>query len=152
MNTQQTIPEFAGFIDDTGPAPLVLDRSTGERWCTCPRQGWFVDNGGVSNSSFAAESGTACHAIIAAAIKARHKDGAQHFDIRQLMTELAAKSRPDLQPDVLSALTGSAIWKIADIICRRRDNGAERHADDAIRYQGGEGEHSGQLAADLTIK
>jgi hypothetical protein len=61
------------FVDDTPEAPAVpvIDRSTLERWATCPHQAAHVDRGLVSNSSTDADVGNAAHDILAAAVKAR---------------------------------------------------------------------------------
>lgn len=137
------------LFTDEAP-PLVLDRSTAERWSDCPLQGWLCD-GGVNTSSAAAESGQAVHDIIAAAVKARRIGGARPYELRDLMKELAAKSRPDLQPDVLDALNGGSIFKIVQLLTTHRETGAERHPDDILRFQSGDGDLSGQIAADLLI-
>lgn len=133
----------------SGPAPQIVDRSTAERWAECPAMAWHVENGRVSTSSLPADAGNEVHKILAAAVKARHMDAARPNELREMIDAAAAQSRSDVQPEVVTALR--KCWPIVQLICTHEDNGEIRSPDDLIRYDGGDGAHAGQIAADLEI-
>lgn len=147
MPDTQTMLE--GFVDDEapeGPPPVVLDRSTLERWATCPHQAHHVDRGLVSSGSTEADSGNECHDILAAAVDVRHRHAVPARDLREYIDERAVKSRPDVQPEVVKALRKS--YPVVHLLCHH-DNGEERNPDDILRYDGGEGDRRGQLGGDI---
>lgn len=139
------------FVDDTPEAPPVpvVDRSTLERYAVCPLQAVLIDQGIVSNSGTDCDMGNEVHAILSEAVKARATDGARPDQLRDLIDGRAANSRPDVQPMVLDALRRT--YPIIELLCRH-DNGQERAPDDLLRYDGGDGEAGGQLAADLEVR
>lgn len=142
MNTDQL------FVEDEAEAQpaIIVDRSTLERWAECPQRAYqsqFVTlNGGPM-----AEVGSAVHDIVARVVAARSIGGMSVGNMAGMLVDLAEQSPPHLQPRVLYVLRRSA-WKLARLI-GYNDVGGERHPDDLLRYDGGEGVHSGQLAAML---
>lgn len=147
MNTDQAT--FDGFVDDpppapAGPPPIVIDRSTLERWATCPHQAALVAAGYASTGSADADAGNEVHAVLARAV-AERADGATAAHLRDLIEQGQLASRPDVQPDVCAAVRR---WPLVELLTRRED-GAERAPEDLLRFDGGTGPRSGQLAADL---
>lgn len=126
----------------------IIDRSSLEPWATCPQQAWHLAHG-VKHFSISMDKGTEVHEVIAAAMKERQTNGTQFAQLRDLMSELAMKSRPDVQPQVISVIR-RCMYSVLDLICRH-PTGNERHPDDLLAYDGGEGDRTGQMAADLTV-
>lgn len=135
------------FTDETD-SPPVADRSTLERYANCPRQGHALEHKLVSNGGPMADVGRAVHDILSSAITSRI-EGFTLNNLRDAIEVLAANSRPDIQPEVIAAVRRS--YPICDLLCRHSDTGEERNPEDIICYDGGEGERSGQIAADLEI-
>jgi hypothetical protein len=131
------------------PEPLIVDRSTVERYATCPAQGAYVDAGAVNTCSPEAESGSEVHRILAVAVKARSMDGMRANGLRDLIEQMAMASSPDLQPDVIEALKRS--YSIVQLICEHPKTGEQRNPDDLIRFDGGEGAHRGQISGDMDV-
>jgi hypothetical protein len=139
------------FIDD---APLglegkavIIDRSSLEiGGVVCPQQSWHLAHG-VNMTNADTEKGSEVHKITSEACRRRQKDGAQLRDLVEYMEAAAATSRPDVQPQVMMSMR-KAMWPIARLLCQHY-NGEERHPDDLIIYDGGSGDRSGQLAADI---
>lgn len=132
------------FIE--APAPIIHGRSELERWSSCPYQAMMIERGIVSNSNTLTEVGSAVHDIIAHAVKSRREDGTRFADLRAIIEELAMRSRPDMQPEVIASVR--RVWPIVDLICRNED-GTERHPDDIMRFDGGKDNHAGQLSAEI---
>jgi hypothetical protein len=131
-----------------GLPPIILDRSTLERWgVVCPHQGWHCDRGGVSSGSTDTVVGDEVHKILAEACRMRQEESTQLRDLVDYMDTAAQVSRPDVQPLVISSLKRAA-WPVARLLCQH-GNGSDRHPDDLIAYDGGREDRSGQLAADL---
>lgn len=63
-------------------------------------------------------------------------------DLIQEIENNLLSARPDVQPAVLSAFRGG-VWKIADLLCGL-------HPENILRWDGGSGDHSGQLAWDIS--
>lgn len=127
------------FIDDY----KVVDRSTLQRVCECPAQARFIEDRRVRDTSDEAESGSAVHEafsrVTTAYVESRGQMGVN--DIKEELLQLACASRPDIQPDVIAAVRGCA-WNWAKFL-----NGI--HHDNVLRWDGGEGDRSGQLAHDF---
>jgi hypothetical protein len=126
------------LIDDY----TVVDRSTIERFSLCPAQARFIELGRVRCDSDETESGSAVHnafsEVTSAYVESRGQMGVN--DLRDELLQLACASRPDIQPDVIAAVRSVAHgW--AKFL-----NGI--HHDNVLRWDGGEGERSGQLAHD----
>jgi hypothetical protein len=143
------------FIDDTPDAPLglekppiLLDRSTLERGgVICPQQEFWIRNGAVGTDSIDTTCGDEVHKILSTVCRMRQDEGVQLRELVDYMDAAAQTSRPDVQPLVITSLNRAA-WPIARMICQHY-NGQDRHPDDLIAYDGGAGDRSGQLAADL---
>lgn len=122
------------------PALPVLDRSTLERWATCPAQAAIVEANLVNNDSDIAAAGTEVHAALGETLReyvaSRGALGPQ--DLRQGVENWLLASRPDVQPDVLRAFRRS-VWDWSKLV-------SGIHHDNLLRFDGGEGVRSGQLA------
>jgi|GEM_PF-4538625 len=126
----------------------VIDRSTAERWAVCPAQAYMVERRQVTNGGAPADSGQAVHDIIGKAIAARVNDGMQLHDLYELVKDAAAKSRPDIQPDVIAAVRN--VYPMLEHVCRH-PAGNERAPDDILAFDGGTAERCGQLATDFAL-
>jgi len=147
MTTDQL--ELEGFVDDSpveqASPPVIIDRSTLERWGDCPHQAWHVERGGIFTGSIDADVGNEVHAILSRAVAARH-EGEPAGRIRDLIEELAMQARPDIQPRVLAA--AGRKWPLVSLICNH-GYGPERAPEDILRFDGGPRGFEGQLAADI---
>jgi len=124
-----------------------LDRSTLERYVTCPFMGKAVETGLVTDDSLFALSGSEAHDAYGAIV---HEFVQGQNDSRQLadIGLIAARtSNPLVQPDVLEAVKPS-LSKFAWLLVNRED-GKIRNADDVLRYQGGENGRGGQLTVKI---
>lgn len=120
------------------PFATHLDRSTLERYGLCPHQGHALEFGGVENRSLAMESGIAVHEALAYGVdEFAHGNG---FDIDTILG-MALNARPDIQADVVDAIR-PLLWKIQRSL-------RECHPDDIMRYDGGAGRRTGQIAVDI---
>lgn len=142
-NTPETLASFV-WVEDS--PTLTADRSTLERHATCPAQARFVECGLVNDASQIADTGEAVHQAYGAGVRA-YIDLANEGEVMRagmladiIRTELR-QARPDIQPDAIAA-AGRSVWSFAQFI-------ADVHPMNVLRYDGGEGEHSGQLAWDL---
>jgi len=145
MINDETVKSFCLVEDDTEPVSTV-DRSTLERFSVCPAQARFIDSGRVNNGSHIAETGEAIHRALGAALNAymAFVDDGEIMRPGQLADEVLTAlrgSRPDVQADALDAARHTA-WAWA------REIGGI-HPANILRFDGGEGERSGQLAWDL---
>lgn len=129
------------FDDPLPPAsdlpPVILDRSTIERYATCPWQAYRVEHMPPMGSE-AADSGQEVHRIIASAVRGYATDGVPP---RDMMEQELPKARPDVQPDVIEGLR-SCIWRIDAML-------TSHNPRDIIAYQDGEDDQAGQFAWDL---
>jgi hypothetical protein len=148
MNEAETISEVEDLPFGVGLPPIILDRSTLERWgVVCPHQEWHISHGGVSTGSTETVIGDEVHKILSEACRMRQQDGEQLRGLVDYMDAAAQVSRPDVQPQVIAAMK-RASWTVARMLCEQ-PNGSGRHPDDLIAYDGGSDDRSGQLAADL---
>lgn len=132
-------PETA-FVIDEYPA---ADRSTLERMAECPRMARYVETGAVLDTSKAAESGNAVHAAISSALVeyVQSRGNLSVTDLSEWILQQLADSRPDVQPDAIRACQRSS-WGIAKAI-------RKIHYGNILRFDGGEGDLSGQMAWDI---
>jgi len=133
---------LAGFEFERIELP-VLDRSTLENWATCPARAKAIADKLVVDASDAAASGQEAHDAISQMI-ADHVDSSGSLgpqDLRLSLENAAAASRPDVQPDVIRGLRAS-LWGISQFVARI-------HPHNVLRWDGGTGERSGQLAHDF---
>uniref|UniRef100_A0A6M3JHJ8 PD-(D/E)XK nuclease superfamily protein n=1 Tax=viral metagenome TaxID=1070528 RepID=A0A6M3JHJ8_9ZZZZ len=131
-------PQDDIFAPPTELKPMYFDRSTAERWCTCPFQAWAVEHKKCINDSDEAASGQEVHRVIAEAIG---EWLAGHERPRDYMEAELAKVRPDVQADAMAALRPS-LWRIHELII-------SHNPADVRAYQGGGGELSGQFAREI---
>lgn len=128
------------FIDLALP---VADRSSLENCSECPRMARAVELGVVQHVNFAMSSGCAAHDALGETIDEYVSSQGQMgvTDLADFLVQRAAASRPDLQPDVLKALRFSA-WPIAKYL-------NSIHFANVLRWDGGQGEHSGQMTYEM---
>lgn len=145
MNTEtELIPDQIPW-DKLEPEPVILDRSTLERWADCPHQAALIAHHKIKIDNEHTEAGSQCHDAISDQIA--HVVGTDDRIVRtgefadRLIDAGKNCPRTDVQPRVAMILQYSA-WTIARIVC-------ERDPSDIMRFDGGKGEYSGQLAADL---
>lgn len=123
----------------------VLDRSDLELWAECPAQAWLVANGKCVRESKPMLVGQESHDVLSATLKSYLS--APHefvpFDVREMLVNNMMGSRPDVQPEVIRNLE-RVVYDFARLIVQ------DVHHENILRYDGGEGERSGQLAIDLT--
>jgi hypothetical protein len=123
--------------------PLLADRTTIQNFDECPAKAKFIADGRVMTSSHDAEVGNAIHAafgeVLTEYVESRGNLGVT--DLVDTTVQLLCASRPDVQSDALRSARPS-LWAWAKYV-----NGI--HWQNILRYDGGDGEHSGQLAWDL---
>jgi len=132
------------------PAALpdeTLDRSLLERYATCPFQALAVETGLVKDGGFEADSGTECHRVIGEGIDHYLRGG----DFIDYCRQEIPKMRPDVQHDA-----GPNLWRSVHGLARLLrwtvppgpdcPEGVRRSPEDIIRYQGGQGEQTGQVS------
>lgn len=139
---QATIAAFVDTEDD-GPALTVVDRSTLERYACCPAQAAFIAAGLVNTSSHIASAGEAVHQAFGSVIASYIASGGV-IRTGELADELfmeLRQSRPDVQPEAIRGMRSSA-WAWCQYVNKL-------HPDNILRYDGGTGTRSGQLAWDL---
>ncbi len=131
------------------PPPELIDRSTLERYTICPFQGMAVETGLVANGSLAADSGTEAHDAFASMVAEYvATDGQCNLsDLIRVAESTAQLSRPDLQPDVLDAVRAGMYGFARELMYR--PDGKQRNPADILRFQGGQGERTGQIAYDI---
>lgn len=135
---------IAAFVDvDESPPLTLLDRSRLERYATCPRQARFIDSGAVLDQSREAASGDAVHAALSALVSAyvSSRGALGPTDLIGEAEQAVLSSRPDIQPDAIRGCRAS-LWAIAKFV-------AARHPENVLRWDGGDGDRSGQLAWDM---
>lgn len=149
--TVDGLDTYASFIDvDDVAAPVEalpeLDRSTLESFSRCPAAARIRDLKLVPDSSDAANSGNEVHAVMSNALSEwiatqgwiGGEQGAKQVGyLADWIRGQAMMARPDVQPDVVEALRGSA-WTLAEFI-------DSIHPNNIIRYDGGAGQRRGQL-------
>ena len=132
------------------PPPLLLDRSTLERYRDCPFQGAACELKLVDTGSPAADSGNEAHdAFSVLVFDYVASDGQATIGelVEAALTHAASTPRTDVQPDVLDAVR-AGVYAIARDIMYRPD-GQKRNPADILRFQGGPGERTGQVAYDI---
>lgn len=145
--TTDIIDDFPVEIpwESLDPEPVILDRSTLDRWADCPHQAALMEHHKIGVSNEDTEAGQQCHDAIAQQIEAVTL--AEDHIVRpgefadNLIQAGKACPRVDVQPRVARVLQTSA-WTVARIVC-------ERSASDILRFDGGKGFYSGQLAFDV---
>lgn len=124
------------------PALTVIDRSDLECEATCPRQARLRESLGYGSAGDAAAAGEEVHQAIGYAIGVYLESGGNMttVEIRDCIVDGLMRSRPDVQPDVISGGIGYA-WDAARLI-------SDHSPVSILRHDGGQGNRSGQLAWD----
>lgn len=142
MITKESVSSFV-LVEDDQPA-IVLDRSTAERYATCPAQARFIEIGRVLDSSLMAIVGNAVHDAFGAAITDyMHDPMLPHWELAETALSTLRSSRPDIQPAALAAGRASVrAWAryVASI-----------HPNNILKFDGGGESRSGQLAHDIQV-
>lgn len=136
------VSPLTSFVDMPDIEPQRMDRSTLERDCICPLSARLAEEGHALPVGDAANVGEAGHKAISESVAAYIEEGGAMRPgelTDQLLVELLG-SRPDVQPETISAVRPS-IWKITELI-------KELNPLNILRYDGGKGAKSGQLAVD----
>lgn len=130
------------FVDDTLP---ILDRSTLERYATCPAQAVYVA-GNPDAAGYAAAVGSEAHNAISRTLTAY--TAAQGLmsprDFREALESELRLSRPDVQPEVIRSMR-PVVYRLAEAMAGQ--DGV--HFQNILKYDGGAGEKSGQLAVEF---
>ena len=143
-DTRHLPPETMGnFVEVDVPALITVDRSTLDRYATCPMQARLIEAGKGWLPTRPMAVGTAVHDAFSQAIQ-EHVDSRgvlNQRDLVQVALDWLTGIRPDLQPEAFQAARG-AVWEWARLIL-------SIHPDNLLRFDGGSGERSGQLAWDI---
>lgn len=126
-----------------------LDRSTLERYATCPMQARLCETV-VKSVGPEAVAGTEIHGIISELISDYVACGADmpRDEIMERLWRGIRASRPDVQPDVIDGFR-RAIWPMAAMFVGDRENPGVMPSA-IMRYDGGDGDRSGQISADIS--
>jgi hypothetical protein len=126
------------------PSLEVLDRSTLELYATCPAQARLIDAKACVRESSPMLVGTEAHDVFSHTLRtylsAPHEFNP--YEVREILVEKMMGARPDVQPQVVDNIR-RVIHDWARFIVQ------DMHHDNVLRYDGGDGECSGQLAHDL---
>lgn len=137
------------FVEQPDDGLETLDRSTLDRWASCPWQASAIESGRVKAVGLAAEAGEAIHHALATVTRTWVQDG-DTYDTswaarESLKTDLEfelRRSRPDLQPEVLAGMMPSA-WAWAKFL-------SEIRPGNVLAFDGGDDVgRSSQLAYDM---
>jgi hypothetical protein len=140
MNTRETLSAFVLVEDDI--EFIDIDRSTLERYATCPAQARLIESGGVLNDSLLAAAGEAVHQAFGRTISVYMDE--PNWPVGELAEAAFGElrgARPDIQPEAIAAGRPS-VWAWAKLI-------ASIHPNNVLRYDGGEGDRSGQLSHEV---
>lgn len=132
-------------IYDADRAPLVIvDRSDLERFAACPFSGRASLDGLVQIGNAMTNSGQEVHEAFSGAIKEYVESDRLDMSPKEFVDDVLGRlrhSRPDVQPDVLDAAE-RAVWKLSELVMTMNPR-------NVLKFDGGEGKLSGQLAIDL---
>jgi len=101
---KQTL-DLKRITKDPGLKPVYADRSTLERYATCPFQARAVESGTVTDRSHLADVGIEGHRLLAEATEAA---GDSYLEAADWLQQELPLARPDLQPEVIAAMKGVA--------------------------------------------
>jgi hypothetical protein len=136
-----TLPAFA---DVAAQRLVTVDRSDLERWAACPAQAHIVASGKVQTGNAMTASGQEVHDAFSGAITEYVESDRLDWAMSEFADDVLRRlreSRPDVQPDVLDA-AANCRWKLADLVLNLNPR-------NILKYDGGNGTRSGQLAIDL---
>lgn len=137
------------FVDTSAIDLPLIDRSTADNWATCPWMAKECEQGRGGHVGLLAEAGEAVHQALSAATQAWIDSNGAHssHDLRQDLEIELRRARPDLQPEALKACLPSA-WAWANFLTGGYQ-GRMVHPHNILRFDGGEGSRSGQLAWEI---
>jgi hypothetical protein len=141
MNTRETTLAFA-YTDDE--EVVTVDRSTLERYCSCPAQARYIESGRVLNESLLAAAGQAVHDAFKESVESYISE--PDMPLGELVDRTFGSlrcARPDIQPEAIAAGRAS-VWAWAKML-------TSHSPTNVIKFDGGQGERSGQLAWDLPM-
>lgn len=141
---------LAAFTAAGKPKLEVVDRSTLEAWSICPFRGKAVESGAVTIASRPIEIGNQCHAAISDSITEYVESDRLDISPSEFADGLQRRvfeSRPDVQSEVVESMRW-AIWKITNLIMGSYTSHCINPSN-ILRYDGGRGDKSGQLAMDI---
>jgi hypothetical protein len=146
---------LAAFCGDELVTPddyTLLDRSTLEQWANCPAQAALVASGHVNTSSDIANAGEEVHKAFASVIEEWTEQDSQctQRHLRDWCEGALLNCRPDVQPEAIRAARAS-VYAWAEFLRGSFGEGGERGVahENILRYDGGTGAKSGQLAFDI---
>lgn len=119
---------------------IPVDRSTLERFATCPAQGCYVEANSPP-AGMAAAIGEQAHQAISRTIQqyVETREVTSPTDFADALRANMSGSRPDVQPGVIQCLSRS-VWGLAQYI------GGGVAPQNILRFDGGAGDKSGQLS------
>lgn len=120
LTPEQRRLALKSFVEEPESNLAVLDRSTLERWATCPFQAAAVSSGRVMNSSDLTAAGEEVHQALSRVTRNWiDSDGQMSAaDIKQDLLYEITGARPDVQPDAIKGVVSSAyhwarfLWSI----------------------------------------
>jgi hypothetical protein len=127
---------------------VILDRSDLELWATCPAQAKLVADKACIRESVPMLVGQEGHDVLSGALQV-YMDMAleqdfEPWDLRREFEQRMFDSRPDVQPSVCDNIKRMN-WEWCRFIMN------EIGHRNILRYDGGKGEHSGQLSHDNEV-
>jgi hypothetical protein len=139
------IPDFTD-----APALPIVYRSTLERYAGCCVAARAVELRRVIDNSRPADIGSEVHEAFSLTTQEYVTGGIEcgPSDLADLFRGRLLQSRPDIQPEVLDAAYHTA-WPWATFLAGTPREGGGIHPASIERFDGGEGDRSGQLAVDL---
>jgi hypothetical protein len=135
--------------------PPFADNSTLAAYDVCPFQGYAIEQALVPNESPEMAAGTAGHAVLAELIDEFREigrlqpmqrdlgDKAEHHPLYRWDSAVSGliRTRPDVMPETIRGLA-RGVWGLANLL-------NDHHRVDVLRYQGGQGDASGQVTRKL---
>lgn len=120
----------------------ILDRSTLEPYSVCPAQARFRETGLIRSVGRAAIVGQEVHDALSKTTQAyiRERGLLRPQEIASELEMNLRETRPDVQPEAIKAFQYS-VWSWSKFL-------ADIHHTNILRYDGGTGDKSGQLAMD----
>ncbi len=131
------------FVDVEGPQLVLADRSLLEAFATCPAQARFAQEKLSGPVSEIAVAGNEVHAALGRALSDYIASGGvlSPSEIAEEAWMQLRSARPDVQPDAIAGAKAS-VWAWSRYV-------GSLNPVNILRFDGGEGGRSGQLAIDM---
>ena len=141
-NAPDLLASFAAFDEPVTPQLCPVDRSTLEMAAECPALERYISSGVAVHENRIMATGQEGHDAVARTISeyVASRGSMNVGELADYLTSEVLSARPDVQPDVIAAMRPS-IWSWCRFIA-----GSDLRWQNILRWDGGEGEHSGQLA------